>query len=97
LAFLWIFIIIAAIVTIFSIMYYSERYRLYSSWTGLVQGKKTKEYFYKGQHRTIYLLQILKDTGEKITLETAEGVYKAIEVGDKVIKEKGQYQPKRAF
>jgi hypothetical protein len=96
LAFLWIFIIIAAIVTVFSAMYYSEKYRLYSNWSGLVQGRKTKECYYKGQHRTVYLLQILKDTGERITLETSEETYKSIDVGDKVVKEKGQYQPTRS-
>lgn len=90
------FIIFAAIITVFSAKYYSEKYRLYSNWYGVVQGKKTKEYYYKGQHRTVYLLQILKDTAERIILETSEETYKSIEVGDKVIKEKGEYQPKRS-
>jgi hypothetical protein len=76
-------------------MYYSEKYRLHSSWTGLVQGKKAKEYYYKGKHRNVFLLQILKDSGEKITLETEEVTYNAVEVGDKIIKEKGQYQPRK--
>lgn len=90
---LWVFILLILALAVVFITYFIEFSRLNTTWTGLVQGKKTKDYFYRGNHSNIYILQILKDNGEKLTIDVTEELYKSIEVGDKVKKDKGQYYP----
>ncbi|MBL4935833.1 hypothetical protein JK636_08680 [Clostridium sp. YIM B02515] len=92
---LWIFIILIFALTAVFITYFIEHSRLNNIWNGLVQEKKTKDYFYRGNHSYIYILQILKDNGEKLTIDVSEEMYKSIEVGDKVKKDKGQYYPSK--
>lgn len=92
---LWIFIILILALTAVFITYFIEHSRLNHSWYGLVQGKKIKDYYYKGNHSYIYILQILKENGEKLTIDVPEEIYKSIEVGDKAKKDKGQYYPSK--
>lgn len=92
----WIYIILVITLTVVSVTYFIEHRRLDNSWAGLVQGKKIKDYFYRGNRSNIYILQILKDNGERLTLDVDEKLYKSIEVGDRVKKEKGQYYPNKS-
>jgi hypothetical protein len=93
---LLVFTVLVAILTIIFITYVIEHRRVDHIWSGLVQGKKIKEYYYKGQHRKAYLLQILKDTGEKLALDVTEDIYISLQVGDKIRKDKGQYYPTKS-
>lgn len=89
------FIILAAVAIVIFLTFYLENRRKQSSWTGILQDKKVKEYFYKGQHRSVYLLYILKDNGDRLTYDVDETIYKTLNVGDRVKKEKGIYYPHR--
>lgn len=95
LVYFYFFVIIAAIITIFFAMYYSEKYRIHSSWSGIIQDKNSKDYLHKGQRKYVFMLTISKDNGEKLTLDVDETTYKSVEVGDRVKKEKGQYNPNK--
>ncbi|MCM0649727.1 hypothetical protein NBE98_15280 [Clostridium swellfunianum] len=94
---LWIFVLMTAIITLTFTIYSAQKYRLESTWSGLVQGKKAKDYYYKGQHKKCFILQILKDTGNRLTLEVDETTYKTVEVGDRMIKEKGHIHPRKTI
>lgn len=88
-------IILAAVIIVIFLTFYLERLRKQNNWTGIIQDKKVKDYFYKGQHRKVYLLYILKDNGDRLTYNVNETIYKTLNVGDRVKKDKGDYFPTR--
>lgn len=86
-------IILSAVIIVIFLTFYLERQRKQSSWAGILQDKKIKDYFYKGQHRNVYLLYILKDNGDRLTYNVDETIYKTLNVDDRVKKNKGDYYP----
>lgn len=89
------FLILGASLIIVFLPIYLDYKRTKSSWLGIVENKKSKDYYYRGIHNVIYQLYIIKDNGERFTYTVSENVYSDINIGDKVKKEPGEFYPKK--
>ncbi len=88
-----IFVLVAlGIPTCFAI--YSVIRRNNQQWIGVLQNKKIITYYSK-RKKTKYRMCFDSDLGKKVVFDVNEATYNSINIGDRVQKSKGQFEPTR--
>lgn len=84
-------IVLAILLLILSLYLDNRREKL--TWSGTLEDKKIEHYFYRENNTKVYIIDVRKDTGEKVTYSVNADMYHSIENGARLVKGSGNYLP----
>ena len=79
--------------SLFFLSFYTEYRKEKCVWTGVLEQKKTDTYFYKGFIKSVYIIHVLKDNGEREIFSVNKSLYESIEENCRMLKKSGDYYP----